>query len=167
MSWLYQRNHVYYVGWRDAQGKTHGRSFRTRNRRVAEAALRKFRRELGAELPATRPAPPETVARAVELYLSSAASRMRPATYRAVHSRLQHGLARFADRDLGSLEPRDFDAYRDRRMAAWHRLFPQYNFAQNKGYATPEHLEALRAWGPCPLHRRTFKGVKEWLPEKK
>jgi ribonuclease HII len=57
--------------------------------------------------------------------------------------------------------------HRDRRMAAWHRLFPQYNFARNKGYATPEHLEALRAWGPCPLHRRTFKGVKEWLAEEK
>jgi ribonuclease HII len=57
--------------------------------------------------------------------------------------------------------------HRDRRMEAFHRLFPQYNFAQHKGYATPEHLEALRCWGPCELHRRTFKGVKEWVAEKK
>ena len=53
--------------------------------------------------------------------------------------------------------------HRDRRMAAYHRLYPQYNFARHKGYATPEHLEALRCWGPCALHRRTFKGVKEWV----
>lgn len=53
--------------------------------------------------------------------------------------------------------------YRDRQMEAYHRLYPQYNFAQHKGYATPEHLEALRSWGPCALHRRTFKGVKEWV----
>jgi|UniRef100_A0A7C3V138 ribonuclease HII len=53
--------------------------------------------------------------------------------------------------------------YRDRCMAAYHRVYPQYNFAGHKGYATPEHLEAIRSWGPCPLHRRTFKGVKEWL----
>ncbi len=53
--------------------------------------------------------------------------------------------------------------YRDRLMADLHRRFPQYNFARHKGYATAEHLEALRCWGPCILHRRTFRGVKEWL----
>ncbi len=53
--------------------------------------------------------------------------------------------------------------YRDRQMEDYHRLYPQYNFAQHKGYATPEHLEALRCWGPCELHRRTFKGVLEWV----
>ena len=53
--------------------------------------------------------------------------------------------------------------YRDRLMEALHRRYPQYNFARHKGYATPEHLEALRCWGPCLLHRRTFRGVKEWL----
>ncbi len=52
--------------------------------------------------------------------------------------------------------------YRDRLMEAYHRRFPQYNFARHKGYATAEHLEALRCWGPCPLHRCTFRGVKEW-----
>jgi ribonuclease HII len=53
--------------------------------------------------------------------------------------------------------------HRDRRMASYHRLYPQYNFARHKGYATPEHLEAFRCWGPCAIHRRTFRGVKEWL----
>ncbi len=55
--------------------------------------------------------------------------------------------------------------HRDRLMECYHRRYPQYNFAQHKGYATPEHLEALRVWGPCAIHRRTFKGVKEWLAE--
>ncbi len=53
--------------------------------------------------------------------------------------------------------------YRDALMENHHRRFPQYNFASHKGYATAEHLEALRCWGPCELHRRTFQGVKEWL----
>jgi len=53
--------------------------------------------------------------------------------------------------------------HRDRRMVAYHRDYPQYNFARHKGYATAEHLEALQCWGPCLIHRRTFKGVREWL----
>ncbi len=55
--------------------------------------------------------------------------------------------------------------YRDSLMEACHRRYPQYNFASHKGYATAEHLEALRCWGPCPMHRRTFRGVKEWVEE--
>jgi ribonuclease HII len=57
--------------------------------------------------------------------------------------------------------------YRDRLMEDLHRRFPQYNFARHKGYPTAEHLEALRCWGPCILHRRTFRGVKEWVEEEK
>ena len=57
--------------------------------------------------------------------------------------------------------------HRDRQMVSYHRQYPQYNFPRHKGYATPEHLEALRCWGPCPLHRRTFSGVKEWLGDGK
>jgi ribonuclease HII len=53
--------------------------------------------------------------------------------------------------------------HRDRVMTACHRRYPQYNFARHKGYPTAEHLEALRTWGPCPLHRRTFRGVREWV----
>ncbi len=56
--------------------------------------------------------------------------------------------------------------YRDRQMASLHQIYPQYNFARHKGYATPEHLEALRCWGPCPLHRRTFRGVREWVADR-
>ncbi len=116
MSWLYDRKGMYYVGWRDPQGKCHGKSLGTRNKRVAEAALPKFKRERGADVPSSRPTPPRTVAHAVDLYLSSALARMRPATYRAVHARLQHGLAEFGDRKLGDLAPAEFEAYRDKRL---------------------------------------------------
>ncbi|MFP3866757.1 MAG: ribonuclease HII [Desulfobacteraceae bacterium] len=53
--------------------------------------------------------------------------------------------------------------YRDRQMIAYHRSYPQYNFARHKGYGTTEHRAAIRRWGPCALHRRTFRGVREWL----
>lgn len=49
--------------------------------------------------------------------------------------------------------------FRDRLMQEYDRLYPQYGFARNKGYGTAEHLKALRALGPCPIHRRSFRGV--------
>jgi len=45
---------------------------------------------------------------------------------------------------------------RDDIMIEFDRLYPQYGFARNKGYGTPQHREALRRFGPCPLHRRSF-----------
>ncbi len=51
--------------------------------------------------------------------------------------------------------------HRDRLMAAHHRRYPHYGFAANKGYATREHLAAIRRHGCCPLHRRSFRGVLE------
>lgn len=50
---------------------------------------------------------------------------------------------------------------RDRIMTAYHALYPQYGFAEHKGYGTPAHLLALREHGPCPLHRRSFAPVLE------
>jgi ribonuclease HII len=52
---------------------------------------------------------------------------------------------------------------RDRIMEIYHHQFPQYNFISNKGYGTKEHLEAIRCHGPCKIHRRSFKGVKEFF----
>ncbi len=55
---------------------------------------------------------------------------------------------------------------RDRLMNRLHLRYPEYNFARNKGYGTREHIEAIVRVGPCPLHRRTFKRVKEfWITE--
>lgn len=48
---------------------------------------------------------------------------------------------------------------RDRFMQQLDTLYPQYGFAQHKGYGTASHWEALRRHGPCPQHRRSFKGV--------
>ncbi len=45
---------------------------------------------------------------------------------------------------------------RDRYMIALDEKYPMYGFARNKGYGTKEHIEALRKYGPCPEHRRTF-----------
>ncbi len=49
---------------------------------------------------------------------------------------------------------------RDRMMIEHHERYPQYNFAKHKGYGTKEHLEAIRRFGYCELHRMTFRGVK-------
>ena len=48
---------------------------------------------------------------------------------------------------------------RDAEMCALHDRFPQYGFDQHKGYATPEHLEAVGRLGPCEIHRRSFQAV--------
>ncbi|MFQ5810526.1 MAG: ribonuclease HII [Armatimonadota bacterium] len=50
---------------------------------------------------------------------------------------------------------------RDRRMRELHEQYPEYGFAQNKGYGTPEHLAALNRHGPSPLHRRSFEPVRQ------
>lgn len=53
--------------------------------------------------------------------------------------------------------------YRDEIMCRLHECFPVYGFDQHKGYATPRHLETLRAHGPCRHHRRSFAPVREYL----
>ncbi|HUK54831.1 MAG TPA: ribonuclease HII [Candidatus Binatia bacterium] len=50
---------------------------------------------------------------------------------------------------------------RDALMVEWDARFPQYNLRSNKGYGTPDHLEALRVHGPTPLHRFSFAPVRE------
>lgn len=50
---------------------------------------------------------------------------------------------------------------RDRMMANWHCVYPNYKFDQNKGYGTPAHLESLQIHGPCPIHRRSFEPVAQ------
>ena len=47
---------------------------------------------------------------------------------------------------------------RDRYMLELDKQYPQYGFARNKGYGTPEHIAALQKYGATPLHRRTFIG---------
>lgn len=47
---------------------------------------------------------------------------------------------------------------RDRLMREYGEIFPDYDFASNKGYGTKRHIEALQKYGPTPIHRRTFIG---------
>lgn len=48
---------------------------------------------------------------------------------------------------------------RDAIMLKYHGQYPDYGFHKHKGYGTREHLEALRRHGPCPVHRKDFRGV--------
>ncbi len=47
---------------------------------------------------------------------------------------------------------------RDHMMIEYDKIFPEYGFAKHKGYGTAMHTEALRKYGPCPIHRRSFIG---------
>jgi ribonuclease HII len=49
--------------------------------------------------------------------------------------------------------------YRDRIMRCYHKMYPVYGFARNKGYGTITHVAALKQYGPSPIHRLTFRGV--------
>ncbi len=52
---------------------------------------------------------------------------------------------------------------RDRLMDHYHQEFPQFGFNKHKGYPTKAHKEAIMTFGCCPIHRQTFKGVKEFI----
>jgi len=49
---------------------------------------------------------------------------------------------------------------RDKIMHRYHKKYPQFCFADNKGYSTKSHLEALKEFGPCKIHRRSFEIIK-------
>lgn len=50
---------------------------------------------------------------------------------------------------------------RDRLMVEYDASYPEYGFAKHKGYGTRQHMESLRAHGPCPIHRRSFAPVAQ------
>jgi ribonuclease HII len=52
---------------------------------------------------------------------------------------------------------------RDELMREWDRRYPGYGLAQNMGYASQLHREALRQMGPTEIHRRSFHGTERWL----
>lgn len=51
---------------------------------------------------------------------------------------------------------------RDRVMETYHHIYPQYNFKKHKGYPTKDHKLAIMEYGISPIHRKTFRGVKEY-----
>ena len=52
---------------------------------------------------------------------------------------------------------------RDRLMQSYHHYYPQFDFPKHKGYPTKAHRNAIRKFGFSPIHRRSFKGVKEYV----
>lgn len=50
---------------------------------------------------------------------------------------------------------------RDAMMVEYDKIYPEYDFASNKGYGSKKHIEALKKYGPCPIHRRSF--IKNFL----
>jgi ribonuclease HII len=50
---------------------------------------------------------------------------------------------------------------RDDIMLAYHEHYPDYNFRRHKGYSTKEHMENIRLFGPCPIHRKSFRKVMD------
>jgi len=54
---------------------------------------------------------------------------------------------------------------RDRLMEEYHSQYPVYNFKKHKGYGTQEHRDKIRAFGPSPIHRKTFRCVREYCME--
>lgn len=54
---------------------------------------------------------------------------------------------------------------RDRLMLEYHAQYPQYGFDRHFGYPTAEHRKLLKEFGPCPIHRRSYRGVRELLQE--
>ena len=50
---------------------------------------------------------------------------------------------------------------RDEMMFDYHEMYPLYNFRGHKGYSTKEHMEAVNKYGPCPIHRKSFRRVKD------
>lgn len=55
--------------------------------------------------------------------------------------------------------------HRDRIMEEYHKVYPEYGFDRHKGYGTKAHLQALAAHGACPIHRQSFRPVRQHLPQ--
>jgi ribonuclease HII len=57
--------------------------------------------------------------------------------------------------------------YRDELMKKYALKFKEYGFERNKGYGTAQHLEAVRKYGPTPIHRKSFAPIKEFFEKKR
>ncbi|MCI7667707.1 MAG: ribonuclease HII [Megasphaera elsdenii] len=76
------------------------------------------------------------------------------------HKSLVHGDALSASIAAASIIAK---VTRDRLMVEYDKKYPQYGFAVHKGYLTKMHMEALREYGPCPIHRRSFEPIKSMV----
>jgi ribonuclease HII len=81
------------------------------------------------------------------------------------HCSIPHRLIPSGDRLCFSISAASILAKvaRDRIMQAYHLALPQYGFSRHKGYGTSEHLSAIARFGASPIHRKSFKGVREYV----
>lgn len=77
-------------------------------------------------------------------------------------SAIVHGDAKSASIAAASIAAK---VTRDRLILKYDEEYPQYGFKKHKGYGTAEHLEALRKYGPCPIHRRSFEPIRSMAAE--
>lgn len=75
------------------------------------------------------------------------------------HQSIIHGDAKSASIAAASIIAK---VTRDRLMVKYDAAYPQYGFAVHKGYLTQRHLDAIRQYGPCPIHRRSFEPIKSY-----
>jgi ribonuclease HII len=118
---------------------------------VYEASRQAMRRALAA----LQPAP--------DFVLTDAMPLARPGdreTFAIPYRAIIHGDAQSVSIAAASILAK---VARDEHLEELDRLYPRYQLARNKGYGTPDHLEALAQFGPCPEHRRTFQPVKDYL----
>ena len=101
--------------------------------------------------------------------MNSALAQLRPAPQHVLVDGTRVKSLRFPQTPLVQGDARSYSiaaasvlakVTRDRLMLTFDRQWPDYGFATHKGYGTPQHLAALAALGPCPIHRRTFAPLK-------
>ena len=76
------------------------------------------------------------------------------------HEAIIHGDAKSASIAAASIIAK---VTRDRVMVEYDKQYPQYGFAIHKGYLTQRHIDAIREYGPCPIHRRSFEPIKSMV----
>ncbi len=54
--------------------------------------------------------------------------------------------------------------YRDKMMLEYDKIYPEYGFAKHKGYGTKFHIDAIKEFKSCPIHRRSFKPIEKYIP---
>jgi len=82
-----------------------------------------------------------------------------------VESTLPQKVVKHGDRRCQSIAAASIVAKvsRDRLMEIYDKEFPEFGFGKHKGYSTKGHRAAIRTFGCCPIHRKTFRGVKEYI----
>lgn len=112
------------------------------------------------------------IAKATRLAMASAVAQLRPQPQyllidyvRLPEVKLPQKPIKFGDSLCFSIACASIIAKvaRDRLMVELNGTYPDYGFAEHKGYGTREHLDRLRRHGPCPLHRRSFRPVRELM----